>query len=83
MKVGDVVKVNKKYVFPYGITPPTTGVVVFVNPYVEDYYLVNFDGWEHGHDGRDWSGVPTFKCNSCWWLCGSSLELVDEFNSNV
>lgn len=34
-------------------------------------YLVYFDGWTGGHNGRD-----LYKGNHCWWLRDDELELV-------
>jgi hypothetical protein len=83
LKVGDVVVCTKGGMFYTGKSPTTTGVVVFVSQLREDYYLVKFNGWTHGHGGNYHSGAPHFSGNSCWWLYGRSLTLVDEFNGNV
>lgn len=35
-------------------------------------YLVYFDGWTEGHNGRD-----LYKGNHCWWFEDDKLELVE------
>lgn len=35
-------------------------------------YLVYFDGWTEGHNGRD-----LYKGNHCWWFEDDELELVE------
>lgn len=35
-------------------------------------YLVYFDGWTEGHNGRD-----LYKGNHCWWFRDDELELIE------
>ena len=83
MKVGDVVECNRKWISPHGSAPNVAGVVVQKAEDVQEYYLVKFDGLGKGHDGGPRAGKLKLSGKNCWWLYGSSLTLVDEFDGNL
>lgn len=68
-KVGDrvVEKINQK-----------KGIVVdFSKNY--DNFLVKFDGWNEGHDGRGYTeSGKTYYGKHCWYFCEEQLEIIKD-----